>query len=155
MTDRKVRGFIEGVGLVAVVVSVLFLAMQVRQANQIARAETSREIIALFNEFHDVVLSEPEVAQLLVALTSASPELTPTQAVQARHLATRFVNAYNSVHDAHVEGLANDEMHDAYAASIVAYMEEYPGLAPYLRDRAAMLPGVGERPLFAPLFEGT
>lgn len=153
MSHEKTRQFIEWIGMTAVVISVVFLALQVRQANQIARAETSRETITLFNEFHDAAVSEPTVFNLLVKLAAPSPELTPGEVVQTRHLAIRFVNAYLAVEDAYFEGLVPREMYEGYRASLAVYVEVYPSLAAAMRAEAEGLTG-GPRELLSPLFAG-
>lgn len=50
MSNTVLIAIIEGFGLLAVIVSVLYLAREVRQNNLIARGESEREMFDSFNE---------------------------------------------------------------------------------------------------------
>ena len=130
MEHSRIRQLMEAIGGVTLIASVIFLALQVRQGNQIARAETTRELISLLNEFHGDAVSDPTTTNLLLTLTAPTPQLTPTEVLQVRHLVTRLSNVFNTAHDAYEEGLLPP---DRYAAFTRAWArDEY---IPMITDR--------------------
>jgi hypothetical protein len=153
MKDGRLRSAAEVLGVLAVVLSVVFLALQVRQANQIARAEASRELLAMFNQFHDAAIADPAVTDILVALANPAPELTPHQAIQARHFVSRLFNAFNAVHDAYTEGLVPIGVYEDYATAVRGYLRDYPGIVPPLRVLIESMPRIRRSPVWAPLFQ--
>ena len=79
MKPERVRQIIEATGLSAVVVSLLLVAYQIRQANQIAQATTTYEIVRDINQFNDMGITDPVFADLLVQLGKEgfAPSETP------------------------------------------------------------------------------
>ena len=154
MEHSRIRQLMEAIGGVTLIASVIFLALQVRQGNQIARAETTRELISLLNEFHGDAVSDPTTTNLLLTLTAPTPQLTPTEVLQVRHLVTRLSNVFNTAHDAYEEGLLPPDRYAAFTAGVRGYMRDYPGLITPLRRRVEQNE-MQDREVWAPLFEGS
>ena len=148
MEHSRIRQLMEAIGGVTLIASVIFLALQVRQGNQIARAETTRELISLLNEFHR------DATNLLLTLTAPNPQLTPTEVLQVRHLVTRLSNVFNTAHDAYEEGLLPPDRYAAFTAGVRGYMRDYPGLITPLRRRVEQNE-MQDREVWEPLFEGS
>ena len=91
MNEKRERQIVEAIGLAAVVVSMLLVAYQIQQANQIAQATTVYEIVRDINEFNKLGMTDPQFADFLVKLGRA--EFTPSEgeAKQAQLLAYRFL----------------------------------------------------------------
>lgn len=94
MEKNRVRHIVEITGLIAVVVSVLLVAYQIQQANQIAQATTIYEIVRDVNEFNHLGVVDPQFADFLVQL--GKEDFTPSEreARQAQLLAYRFLNIW-------------------------------------------------------------
>ena len=58
----------EVISAIAVVISVLYLAMQVRQGNKQSASEAGFAIVAEMSRFDEFVFSNPEVARFMVKL---------------------------------------------------------------------------------------
>jgi hypothetical protein len=151
--DQRLRSTAEWLGVLAVVISVAFLALQVRQANQIARAEASRELLSLFNDFHDTAVSDPATLAILTTLAEPDPELSTSEKIQARHLAMRLFNSFNAVHDAYSEGFVPDEVYADYTTAAGRYLRNYPGLEPHLRALLEAMPRSLTSPVWVPVVE--
>jgi hypothetical protein len=153
VSQGRIRQLGEAIGGVTLIVSVVFLALQVRQGNQIARAEASRELISIFNDFHADAVSDPATTGLLQTLTQPSPELTPAEVIQVRHLVTLLSNAFNTAHDAFEEGVLPPDRYNAFTAGVRGYIRDYPGLVDPLRRRVEQN-AFQDRPVWEPLFDG-
>ncbi|MEL6215280.1 MAG: hypothetical protein AAFQ99_06350, partial [Pseudomonadota bacterium] len=78
----SLRVLVEVFGMVAVVVSLLLLAYEVRQSNRIARATVTYEISRDVNEFNELGYTNPEFAALLLKLGDADFEPSAVEALQ-------------------------------------------------------------------------
>ena len=81
----------EVIGAIAVVVSLLYVASQIKQSNRQSASDSGFALISELNRFLDNVLSEPEVVNVLVKLKSGAP-LAPDEALRAEALAEQLIN---------------------------------------------------------------
>lgn len=151
MFDERTRATIELIGLVAVVISLLILAYEVRQSNRIAQATTTYEIGRDVNQFNDLGYSDPEFAGLLVQLTKDSFEPSDVEAMRARLLAHRFVNIWTTQEKAWQNGLLSDEQYEATKRDVITVMTSFPGLSSHWAAVFENQPGLREHTVLAPL----
>lgn len=152
--DRNtVRDTIEIVGIIAVVVSLLLLAYEVRQSNRIAQATTTYEIGRDVNQFNELGYSDPAFAAFLLKLRDKDFEASGAEALQVRLLANRFLNLWTIQEQAHRNGLLSDAQFAMTQDDVVAVMGAFPALMPYwgyvFRDQ----PGLREFVVLEPIAE--
>ena len=125
---KAIRDTVELVGILAVVLSLLLVAYEVRQSNRIAHATTTYEISRDVNQFNELGYSDPEFAALLIRL--GDPEFKPSnvEAMRARLLAHRFVNLWTVQEEAHRNGLLSDEQFAMTKADVITVMGAFPTL---------------------------
>lgn len=141
--DRaSVKDTIELVGIVAVVLSLLLVAYEVRQSNRIAQATTTYEIGRDVNQFNELGYSDPEFAAFLLKLRDADFEPSNVESLQARLLANRFLNVWTVQEEAHRNGLLSDEQFALTQSDVLTVLEAFPGLLEYwkyvLRDQPGL-----------------
>lgn len=131
---KAIRDTVELVGILAVVLSLLLVAYEVRQSNRIAQATTTYEIGRDVNQFNELGYSDPEFAALLVKLRD--PEFKPTnvEAMQVRLLANRFVNIWTIQEKAYRNGLLSDAQFVMTKADVITVMGAFPALIKYWED---------------------
>ena len=125
------KQIVEFVGIGAVVLSVLFLAYEIRQSNRIATGTVEAELRAISLETNRAVLDISDETELLHKLVSANIELSPTEVAKARMLARLFVNLWEAADTAFTNGLISDLTHELFISDIGVHFDEYPGLVPY------------------------
>lgn len=125
---KAIRDTIELVGILAVILSLLLVAYEVRQSNRIAQATTTYEIGRDVNQFNELGYSDPEFAALLVKLRD--PEFKPTnvEGMQVRLLANRFVNIWTIQEKAYRNGLLSDVQFAMTKADVITVMGSFPAL---------------------------
>ena len=131
MTARKrvaVRETIELVGIVAVVLSLLLVAYEVRQSNRIAQATTTYEIGRDVNQFNELGYSDPEFAELLVKLRDREFEPSAVEGMRVRLIANRFVNLWAIQEKAYENGLLSDAQFAMTQADVRTVLEVFPAL---------------------------
>ena len=129
------RTIVEIVGGVAVVLSLLFVGLQLQQGNTIAEREARSEIPVLTMEINRLALEEPSVASLLEKLGSDSPDLTKDEAHQAYSLAGMYTNLWAVMSSAVDSGLVPENVAPIYLGNVRNTLEVYLGLCPFLLSR--------------------
>jgi len=107
MANEQTR-FVEAIGLGAVVISLLFVAYEIRQANRIASGTTSYEMSRNYMSINELILSNPEVAELLSHRDSVDFEPNPIQKTQLQAFAHRLLNQWTSIEEAYDQGLVSE-----------------------------------------------
>ena len=64
MSNRSWRDAAEAIGVISIVLGLLLVAWEIRQANDIARAEVIMRLAEQYNEFNSARFENPEVARL-------------------------------------------------------------------------------------------
>lgn len=123
-----VRDTIELIGIVAVVLSLLLVAYEVRQSNRIAQATTTYEIGRDVNQFNELGYSDPEFSELLVKLRQPDFKPSNVEAMQVRLLANRFLNLWTIQEKAYRNGLLSDAQFEMTQTDVVTVMEAFPAL---------------------------
>ena len=149
MLDRN-KG-IEYFGILAVVISVLFVGFEIRQANRIAIGTTSHEIQRNFMAINELVLADKEVAALLLKLRHPDVELTEVETVQAGAWARRMINNWTAIEEAYESGLLSESVYLSAVDDVNAFIKRNPGLLPIYRHFFAEYGQKREYDLLKPL----
>ena len=151
--SKVVREIIELVGIVAVVLSLLLVAYEVRQSNRIAQATTTYEIGRDVNLFNELGYSDPEFAELLVKLRD--PEFKPSaiEGMRVRLLANRFVNLWAIQEKAYQNGLLSDAQFTMTQTDVVTVMSAFPALMKSWEDVFRDQPRLNEYVVLEPIAE--
>ena len=124
----SIRETIELVGLVAVVLSLLLVAYEVRQSNRIAQATTTYEIGRDVNQFNELGYTDPAFAAFLIRLQDPGFRPTSVEAMRIRLLANRFLNLWTIQEKAYRNGLLTSEQFAMTKADVVTVMQAFPAL---------------------------
>jgi len=99
----------ETAGLVAVIVSLLLLAWEIRENTQIATAQANLELNAMANE---VLISEGQNPQLAALLVRAEDDRDSLSRAEYRQFQTHvytMINALDAAHGFFVQGVLDEE----------------------------------------------
>ncbi len=152
MKNRHWREIVEIVGVVAVVVSLLILAAEVRQSNQIARVEAATSLLSSFNAIHAERASNPEFAKLFPKMENPDAHLiTATDNSQMRGVANHYMNVWRNVQVAYENGLVTEDRLNNFQNGLAGILKDYPGLAPHIVELYVNQPKANERAVFAPI----
>ncbi|MCG8369644.1 MAG: hypothetical protein MJA32_03910 [Proteobacteria bacterium] len=148
---KTIRDTVELVGIIAVVLSLLLVAYEVRQSNRIAQATTTYEIGRDVNQFNELGYSDPEFAALLVKLRDPDFKPSKVEAMQVRLLANRFVNLWTIQEKAYRNGLLSDVQFAMTKADVVTVMGAFPALIEHwgfvLRDQPRLTEYIVLKPI--------
>ena len=118
MKNKNWRDVAEIVGIVSVVAGLILVAWEIRQANNIAKAQMVMELAAQANEFNSSTYENPDVAELVAAISDPGhTDFTETQESMMTGVAWHFANVFWSAQRAHDNGLLGDDDILMYQAS--------------------------------------
>ena len=154
MKRPTIRTAAEAVGIIALLASLAFLALEINQSNKIAIASVSYDILSDFNEYHRQVLADPEVAEFISKLENAdNTTLSPADNARAHAFVTIFINLWYAIQTAHDNGQLTDDDFRAYLEDAQHALRRYPRAVPYFKASVESTPSLHDLEIFQPIFE--
>ncbi|MCG8414158.1 MAG: hypothetical protein MI746_08050 [Pseudomonadales bacterium] len=123
----------EVVGAITVLVTLIYLARQVRQSNRIAIASAEIALREAANGIYKSITDESEYASLVAKLAADSSNLSPTEEQQAIAFVGLNINLWSAVTRAHDQGLITDYTLNNYVTDVDATLNMYPGSAKFFK----------------------
>ncbi len=130
--DSKIRTVIEVLGGLAVVLSLLFVGVQIGQANTIAGREARTEMDVLGIDLNRVILENPGIALVRSKLRSHDSELTEIETEQAFGLGGMYGSYWAAMNSVVESGIVSDEVIEIYSDEVRLIFSKYPGLCPFV-----------------------
>lgn len=154
MKKKNWRGVVEIVGIISIVAGLILVAWEVRQANNIAKAQMVMELAAQANEFNSATFGSSDVAELVAAMSDPNhTNFSQTQESMMTGVAWHFANIFWSAQRAYDNGLLDDDDIQMYQSSLAWHLENHPGLQPAFRTVYDTAPWIRDLYVFRPLVE--
>ena len=125
------KSLVEGIGLAAVIASLLFVAFEIRQSNRIAIGTTAYELNRNWMAINELYLTDPKVLELIVAVSDK--EFIPKdeeQREQVEAFARLILNNWIAIEDAYNNGIASEILYLLALEDVKAVISKRPGLLP-------------------------
>jgi hypothetical protein len=146
----------EIVGAVAVVVTIGYLAVQIRRNTLSNRATFLFQAQSEGTRIQEKIFGDPDTARLLVLLRNRElpADLSPDELERIKAFSNAVMNMYVSLAMAHANRQIEDEIYANYCLDFERYvMNSYPGLIPIARDQLGHYPWAKSKKIFEPLFK--
>jgi len=154
MKNINWREIVEIVGVVSIVGSLLLLATEVRQSNNIASATMDANLGAEYNRINFERASNADFAKLYAKMADpASHLITATENEQIEGVAWTYLNIYWSAQAAHDNGLMSDGQLQGYATDLALLLERRPALQEHFVFFVDDIPGMSDAPVFSAVTE--
>ena len=114
----------EILGAVAVFLTLLYLAAQIRQANKMAHFETSREIMAQFNACNHLVATDATIREVLLK----EGELSVNEEEQLYSFVDMYCNAWGTTQIAFDQGLVDESIWAGATRDVEVTMNRWPNI---------------------------
>ena len=114
----------EILGAVAVFLTLLYLAAQIRQANKMAHFETSREIMAQFNACNHLIATDATIREVLLN----EGELSADDAEQLYSYVDMYCNAWGTTQVAFDQGLIDESIWAGVMRDVEVVMNRWPNM---------------------------
>jgi len=102
------------IGAIAVVVSLVYLAIQVRQNTRAVRASTERAVFAQNMDFDRMLVSDPELNRIWTLGRSKPDQLTEEQSRRFRRMMSMYYRHFEDLYFQHQDALVGDRVFDAW-----------------------------------------
>lgn len=122
------------VGAAAVIVSLLYVAAQVKASTRQARHDAGRDLAARVSDVSLTVASDPELGKLLVAGGADMESLAPGDQARFRALMNGLFRGFEQQYLLHREGALDEETWAAVERMTRDWVA-LPGVQTYFRDR--------------------
>ena len=143
----------EFLGAIAVVATLIYLGIQVRQNTRSSYATRQHTVQSEFSRMHEQVAGNAALAELVARCRNSSlDELSPVEDERAQSFTNQAINTYGSIEIAYRAGQFDRYVYDAYCRDFRRFFHMYPALAPRAR---AMLEfnEIEDWGIFKPLFD--
>ena len=127
MNSGKLNDWIQVVGLFALVISLIFVGIEVRQNSIATRSATNAAVKASFRELNSVIASSPELAQALAANAENPNEAPPKDKVQMLAMYRALFHIWSNVHRQHINGTLDPALYNAVVQEISMYSSKAHG----------------------------
>jgi hypothetical protein len=124
------------VGALAVVVSLVYLAIQIRQSTRVMMAESARAAVAAVRDFNKSMIEDPSVAKIFRMGAENLSNLTIDERAQFAHVALNFFKTAEDLHYQYVRGTLDNDVWESWR-TIVAVYATSPGFREYWSSRSA------------------
>ena len=138
-TKVNVKEILEAIGIIAVVISLIFVGYQLQQSNRIAERDARAEIVANHISLNAIVLENSELAELLGKHRTYGIVVNSVEAEQSRRLADLWFQLWASVVVAYESGYLPERLYRGYLGSAISTIEQYPGMESYFNERIGNL----------------
>ena len=104
----------EIIGAAAVVISLVYLAVQIKQNSKMVAANTFQSISTTASRETMEIAQNESLSALIVKMTSEPPSITPTEAMQAQLLLRAIFRNYENHYYQYSRGYFEDEVWSGY-----------------------------------------
>ena len=143
----------EIVGALAVVLTLAYLAKQIKQSVKTSHASTNRSLQVAYEGINDLIVTNPRVNEVLKSIENPARGQDRPDSVLLRHLTYRWFNVWQSAQVAFYHGQLSREEFDLYVQDFNNISNLYPTVIDVLVEELADYPGVQTYEIFEPIRE--
>ena len=140
----------EFVGAIAVVLTLLYLAVQIRQSNRLSKFQSARDVFEQIDDNNRLVVESKELRTLS---SKAYDSLTDEESKQLAVFVGRQLNAFTNLQTAYDQGLIDDALFTAGKSAVGVFIGDWPNIHPILIDWVQKFPTLADKEIFEALRE--
>ena len=153
MSPERVERWLALVANFAVLLGILFLALELRQANSIAIATNEISIRGEFRSANELILNNEDVAQLLVKAKNSDADFSPVETERLYAYFYASLNTWMSIEIAYANGMVTTETFEMLLEDIRGVLTYYAALQPLMRESLNDYPSLVDTQVYATLRE--
>lgn len=145
-SDRLNRWLYLGAN-VGVLVGLIFLALEIRQANRIAIAATEITVREGFGSLNETIYTNPETAALLAKARTAGAEFSDVEREMLDAFTARLTNIWRGIEEAYGNEMVSRATFDMAIADMKWTIDTYPSMRSFFEDWIEIYPSMAESEL--------
>lgn len=135
MSKFTTKDLIEFAGAVAVIASLLLVASELRQANNIALRDSRMQINQMQYDLGRLAFESESLVLLREKLRNPDTELNPAEQELALEWASMHMANWGNITASIDAGLLAESTANVWRDTAVSFVTDYPGIIPFLRDQ--------------------
>ena len=141
MDSAKLNDGMQVIGIFAIILSLMFVAYQIQQTNQIAIVSTEIEIRNNYSELNETMYSDRELSVLIEKAADPNYQPLPGEYTQLRSLAFRFMNIWLASEIAYKNSMLPEASYHTVLDDIGYLLQAVPYLKQLFREILDNYPG--------------
>lgn len=130
----EAKQILELVGITAVVLSLLFVASELRLSNEIAIRESREAILTAWNEMSRLEYENPDITAFHIKLRDSSQTLNDEEKARAQALVRSYMSVAGLINSSYGAGMLPPEVLDIHLGVFRNFFSEYPHLVPHFKS---------------------
>ncbi len=135
MTLDQYASLAEIFGLILVVVTLVFLALQTRQNTKAINATITQGNITGFNELNSMLAANPQLAEILDRGSADPSRLTATEANSYTWIVRSFINLFLNLYDQFLQGTCPEPLWRRHEMELQTFAKS-PGVREFLKGNS-------------------
>jgi len=136
MNWEAISAIADLIGGVGVVVSLVYLAIQIRQNTRAMKAQSAREAVAAMRDFNKSMVEDTEIARIFRLGAENLADLTEEERGRFGHILFNFFKTAEELHYQYLHGSLDPEIWESWKGIIALYATS-PGFDEYWKMREA------------------
>ena len=145
-SDRINRWLFLGAN-VGVLVGLIFLALEIQQANRIAIATTEITVRESWGSLNETIYTNPETAALLAKARIADAEFSDAEREMLDAYVSRLTNTWDGIQEAYANEMVSRVTFDTAIEDMKWTIDTYPGMRSFFEDSVETYPSSAETEL--------
>lgn len=137
----------------AVLLGILFLALEPRQANRIAIATNEISIRGQLRSANELILNNEDVAQLLVKAKNSDADFSPVETERLYAYLYASLNTWMSIEIAHANGMVTTATLEMVLEDIRGILTYYAAHQPLMRESLNEFPSLADTQVYVTIRE--
>ena len=131
-------------GAVAVFVTLVYLAAQIRHATRIATASSEIEIRSGYGERNQAIYGDVELAELFIKAQSSDEQLNAAAQMRLMAWVTQMMNQWGAIEIAYNNGMVPVATYEVIFDDQRRFIGDSPALRPLVRENLDYYPAMSE-----------
>tara|TARA_B100000686_G_C16762930_1_gene959922 strand:- start:1215 stop:1733 length:519 start_codon:yes stop_codon:yes gene_type:complete len=124
---KSVVTILEILGIITVIVSLLFVAYEINQANKIAMVDSEQAIFENFSTINELIMSNTDYAELMHKMTNQDAEFSESDLEKVRAFVRRLTNAWSAAENSYNNGMLTEQTYQLLYDDVRNLLITYPG----------------------------
>lgn len=125
--NRSILNILEVLGMVTVILSLLFLAYEINQANKIAMVDSEQAIWENFSAINELIMGNTEYAELMHKMTNEDAEFNEGDLEKVRAFVRRMTNVWSAAENSYISGMLTEQTYQLLYDDVRNLLITYPG----------------------------
>ena len=134
MSWESISAIGEIVGAVGVVISLIYLAVQIRQNTRAMKAQSAREAVAAMRDFNKSMVEDPEISRIFRRGAEGLTNLNEEERARFGHILFNFFKTAEELHYQYLQGTLDPHIWESWKTVISLYSTS-PGFSEYWEMR--------------------